>query len=809
MQRTLTRLGMAGTIAALTVASVLGSSLVAQADVLQDTIADNVEAALVLEPGSATGKTAGIQVLGNNSAGPDSDPGCNIDRDEAPLVLDIVAPNGVTANPSRVSLTACEVLYTVTFTASAAATSGTATVSIVSMPGGGGTFYNHVGIPIKIGSANTKPSVAVQGVTAGDYEIGSEPIPSCTVTDKEDGNKTVAAAVTGTLSHGLGTLTATCDHTDLGGLAADTKSVTYRIVDTGLPTISHELKGTGPNAAGWYRNSVLVDYLCSDNGSGIESCGPDVTLVEGENQSSTGTAVDWAGNSAQDGVADLDIDLTAPGITAALTPGTGPNANGWYNRSVDVDFSCTDDLSGVETCTGDTTVGEGVAGSATGSATDVAGNSATKTVSGLSIDATEPTAGYSLRSESTPRNGWYRTPVTVDFTCDDALSGIDTCVGDTELREGADQSAPVTATDKAGNVFTRTVSDIDVDLTAPGITAALTPGTGPNANGWYNRSVDVDFSCTDDLSGIETCTGDTTVGEGLAGSATGSATDVAGNSATRSVSGLDVDVTAPSVGYSLVSTSTPRNGWYNAPVTVDFTCLDALSGVATCSDDAQLGEGAGQSSTGTATDRAGNAGSSTASGIDVDLTAPTVGFAPGFGTSYHFGAVPTAPTCQASDELSGLEKCQVSGYGSDVGTHTLVATATDNAGNVRTASFTYQVLAWNLKGFTSPVDMNGTWNTVKGGSTVPFKFEIFRGATELTATTAIESFTAVTVACPNSLGTVDEIELVATGGTSLRYDATAGQFIQNLATPKKPGACVKVTMTALDHSVLTANLLLK
>jgi hypothetical protein len=37
--------------------------------------------------------------------------------------------------------------------------------------------------------------------------------------------------------------------------------------------------------------------------------------------------------------------------------------------------------------------------------------------------------------------------------------------------------------------------------------------------------------------------------------------------------------------------------------------------------------------------------------------------------------------------------------------------------------------------------MNGVWNTVKGGSTVPLKFEIISGATELTNTSSIKSFT--------------------------------------------------------------------
>jgi hypothetical protein len=95
------------------------------------------------------------------------------------------------------------------------------------------------------------------------------------------------------------------------------------------------------------------------------------------------------------------------------------------------------------------------------------------------------------------------------------------------------------------------------------------------------------------------------------------------------------------------------------------------------------------------------------------------------------------------------------------------------------------------------------WNTVKGGSTVPLKFEVFAGSTELTSTAAIQGFTVLKVSC--STGSVeDAIELVTTGGTSLRYDSTGGQFIQNWKTPTGAGTCYSTTMTTLDGSSITA-----
>ena len=52
--------------------------------------------------------------------------------------------------------------------------------------------------------------------------------------------------------------------------------------------------------------------------------------------------------------------------------------------------------------------------------------------------------------------------------------------------------------------------------------------------------------------------------------------------------------------------------------------------------------------------------------------------------------------------------------------------------------------------------------------------------------------------------TEDAIEVTATGGTSLRYDTTGGQFIYNWKTPTGAGSCYKVTMTANDGSTITA-----
>lgn len=112
-----------------------------------------------------------------------------------------------------------------------------------------------------------------------------------------------------------------------------------------------------------------------------------------------------------------------------------------------------------------------------------------------------------------------------------------------------------------------------------------------------------------------------------------------------------------------------------------------------------------------------------------------------------------------------------------------------------------------ISGFYQPVDMGGTYNIVKGGSTVPMKFEIFDGAAELTDTTIV-SVKAEPIACPDGDATTDIIETTMAGDTALRYDAAAGQFIYNWKTPKTAG-CYKLTVTAVDGPAISANFILK
>lgn len=123
--------------------------------------------------------------------------------------------------------------------------------------------------------------------------------------------------------------------------------------------------------------------------------------------------------------------------------------------------------------------------------------------------------------------------------------------------------------------------------------------------------------------------------------------------------------------------------------------------------------------------------------------------------------------------------------------------------NVETAAFTLTVKA-TATGFYAPVDMGETLNVVKGGSTVPMKFEVFAGTTEWTDPAVVDSFAVSPMVCSAvEAETTDVVEFTTTGGTSLRYDWAEGQFIQNWKTPTT-SRCYEVTMTLVEDTTLVA-----
>jgi hypothetical protein len=417
--------------------------------------------------------------------------------------------------------------------------------------------------------------------------------------------------------------------------------------------------------------------------------------------------------------------------------------------------------------------------------------------------------------------------VTYNATANDAQDGplTPTCTkGDPPVAVSSGDTFPLgitqvncSVTDSGGASATGFFDVTVVDTTAPSIaphdnvTAEATSADGavvnytnPTASDLVDGSVNVNCS---PASGSQFPIATTTVNC--------SATDAHGNTAHSTFNVTVEDTTGPVLNLpdDITEEATGPNGNvvnYNATASdqvdgdVNVDCTPASGSqfpIATTTVNCS------------ATDAAGNTANGTFTVTVQDTLAPTdIQFVGNIndGDSFFFGEVPAKPTCTATDGGSGLDSCVVSGYSTAVGTHTLKATAKDKVGNTSTKEIIYTVKPYTLKGFYQPVDMGDVLNTVKNGSTVPVKFELFKGTTELTSTSAVFSILAKTVSCAAFTGDPeDAIETVATGGTSLRYDATGGQFIYNWQTPKKPNTCYNLTMTATDGSTITAYFKLK
>ncbi|MGY1725621.1 OmpL47-type beta-barrel domain-containing protein [Geodermatophilus sp. SYSU D01062] len=609
-------------------------------------------------------------------------------------------------------------------------------------------------------------------------------------------------------------------------------------IDTTPPTLVGV--PTDANAAGWYNDDVRVTWVGNDALSGIDlATQPAASTITGEGRdlgAGPVTIADRAGNvSAPASVSGIKIDRTAPVVAGRAT--TQPNAAGWYRDEVTVDFTCTDNLSGVASCpTSKPIKGDGAGQSVTSDpATDVAGNaSAGRTVGGINIDGTAPTT--SADNQCTRTNGWCTgstAAVVLTATDQAALSGVKEI--HYRINGGAEQVASGTtktvsvpldgsgagtvtywAVDNAGNAESANAVALKWDNIAPAVTHTLSPR--PNADDWNNSDVTVTFSASDDDAGsgvaAGTLTAPVTVSTETAGQlVTGTARDTAGNVGTDSVT-VKLDKTAPTITGAVTSGTMTASGWYSGPVTVTFTCSDTLSGVAACPDPVVLSANGDNTVTRTATDKAGNTASATVGGIRIDQEKPTlttsdVNVA---GGTFTLGSVPAA-TCTARDSFSGLASCTVTvtgGNANGVGTFTYTATATDKVGNTSTVTGTFRVI-YRFDGFLQPINDTahqvGTSTSVfKAGSTVPVKFQLKRADG-----TVVQGGPATWLTPVKGNATsapVDETVYNAStdSGSTYRYDGSAAQYIYNWKSGSTSGNYWRIGVTLDDGQTYYVNI---
>jgi hypothetical protein len=301
--------------------------------------------------------------------------------------------------------------------------------------------------------------------------------------------------------------------------------------------------------------------------------------------------------------------------------GCSPN---WYTTNVTVAFFVAPDpaITSTPGC-GVFTVSSDTSGqSFQCSLTYNTGGSYSTPVITVKRDATPPTVTGGSPSRGPDSNGWYRSPVSINFTGTDATSQIASCSGPSYA--GPDTAGAMfsgTCTDKAGNVSApASFGPIKYDATPPVIHASLS--RGPDNGDWYNKPVDFSASATDNLSGPAGCTGGT-VGGG--GSGTATCRDNAGNTATAGVQ-IKYDASPPSIDSVTFDRPPDSNGWYNRPVQVTFRGSDGGgSGIGQCTSMAYSGPDTTNTTVnGTCRDNAGNQIGGTSPAFKYDSTPPKI-----------------------------------------------------------------------------------------------------------------------------------------------------------------------------------------
>jgi len=285
-------------------------------------------------------------------------------------------------------------------------------------------------------------------------------------------------------------------------------------------------------------------------------------------------------------------------------------------------------------------------------------------------------------------NGWYRSDVTVVWTVTDPETQISSstgCSSTTVDTETSGTTLTCSATNAAGLSASSSVT-VKIDKTQPHIYYSR---TAANANGWNNTPVRVLFNATDAMSGINGAAliEQNLTGEGQNQSASATFTDLAGNSASAGGTGINIDMTAPTLQFGAPSPAANSAGWNNTDVAIGFTAADALSGVGSTSVLSPLmlnTEGMNVNGTVIVTDLASNTASFVSPGVKIDKTKPvaSASSSPPVVPGQRINGDVTV-TFTGTDNLSGIAACSAPVVLNQSGDNqSATGSCTDKAGNV-------------------------------------------------------------------------------------------------------------------------------
>ncbi|WNR45769.1 OmpL47-type beta-barrel domain-containing protein [Paenibacillus roseipurpureus] len=333
----------------------------------------------------------------------------------------------------------------------------------------------------------------------------------------------------------VGTATITFDF----ATAAD-KQVTIQVTpDTLPPSIPEGLQVTGTS-----KNSVSLAWSASADAGGTVTyelyCGAErvaagitqTTYTAAGLQPDTAysfsvRAVDSAGN-ASDLSSAVTVDLKPPVTVSSTSPAQPDGQSGWYRNPVTITLTATDNMSGVDKTeysldggaswmpyTAPVTVNDNGQRTFLFRSKDKEGNVEVAQSLSLQLDTNSPISSAALApAQPDGQIGWYRTPVSIDLSTVDAVSGVASTeytidggvswlpyAGTIVIGQEGQTTVGYRSTDKAGNQETTRSVSVSVDSTAPAASATVASTQG-GQNGWYSHPVTVTLNAADNLSGV-------------------------------------------------------------------------------------------------------------------------------------------------------------------------------------------------------------------------------------------------------------------------------------------------------------------
>ncbi len=540
-------------------------------------------------------------------------------------------------------------------------------------------------------------------------------------------------------------------------------------VDTTAPVSTLSLSGkTG--RSGWYVPTVDVAIGALDDSSGIRAVfysldeSSFTNYVSSFSVLSEGThtiktySLDNVLNSESVRSSGFGIDISTPLVSYFHQPAA--NEEGWNNKPVDVVFTGTDTVSGIEYCSSSFTItGEGIGIPVSGYCADYAGWTSTVSFN-VNIDTTAPSSNAEITAEH-GLNGWLLSPAVITLISTDSLSGAAGLYYSVDGSSFALYSSSFSvggegehllkyySADRAGNKEIEKELAFKLDVNAPLVGAV--PGPVANNYGWNNTAVAVVFSGTDTISGLAYCAPEKIVdAEGSSRTITGYCSDYAGWSSTAALT-ISIDTTAPNLSY-IADPASNEAGWNNSDVALKFTCADRLSGVKSCPADILLtGEGVNISTSGMVYDYAGNSKGILAAGVNIDKTAPLSTAAVSGIYRNGWYSSPITVVLASTDPASGIKGLLYSLDGaaytaymqpivvSSEGNHNFSFYAEDMAGNKEPAKvidFAIDTTAPMMDHLLDPPPNAGGWNS--GSVNV-----VFRGSD---TSSGVEECSSMTVA---------------------------------------------------------------